>query len=106
MVSQNTIRIDVARDFSRYPGGRYYSDGPYNGERFRKEFLVPILKDGRRVQVFLDGTRGYGSSFLEEAFGGLIREHYTYDQLAQSFELISKNPILLAEIHRYIKSAQ
>lgn len=66
--------IDVASDFSRTPGGRYYSDGPASGEKFREEFLLPALKQHEIVTINLDGTRGYPSSFLEEAFGGAIRK--------------------------------
>jgi hypothetical protein len=70
--------IEVAKDFSRTPGGRYFSDGPHSGQMFRDRYLVPALQAAKRsddrVVVVLDGTRGYLSSFLEEAFGGLVRE--------------------------------
>jgi hypothetical protein len=70
--------INIAKDFSRTPGGRYFSDGPFSGQMLRDRYLVPALKaaerEGDRIVVVLDGTRGYLSSFLEEAFGGLVRE--------------------------------
>jgi hypothetical protein len=70
-----TIRV---ADYSRSPGGRFRSDGPYSGEWFREEVVKPALEDalGRddQLEVELDGTSGYGSSFLEECFGGLIRK--------------------------------
>lgn len=65
--------IRIAKDYSRYPGGRYRRLGKYSGEEFRDDFLRPALEQGCEVKVVLDGTEGYGSSFLEEAFGGLIR---------------------------------
>lgn len=69
--------INIANDFSRYPAGRTRIDGPDNGERFRKELLLPRLQDAIKNRgiliVVLDGARSYGSSFLEEAFGGLVR---------------------------------
>lgn len=69
-----TIRVV---DFARSPGGRYASDGPYSGELFRDQVLVPELAKAIEAKdvlvVELDGTSGYGSSFLEEAFGGLVR---------------------------------
>jgi len=69
--------LSIAESFSRYPAGRYPSDGPYNGQRFRDQFLRPALQQaastGDRLVVVLDGVIGYSSSFLEEAFGGLIR---------------------------------
>lgn len=66
--------IKVASDFSRTPGGRYLSDGPASGEQFRNEVLLPALAQHSRVTIDLDGARGYPSSFLEEAFGGAVRE--------------------------------
>lgn len=64
--------IHIAKDFSKTPVGRYRTDGPDSGERFREDYLVPNLKKGD-VVIVLDGTEGYPSSFLEEAFGGLLR---------------------------------
>ncbi|MCF1450158.1 DUF4325 domain-containing protein [Agrobacterium vitis] len=64
-------------DFSHYPAGRDDDDGPYNGAKFRDAVLIPALrqalKNGEKVVVFLDDVKSYGSSFLEEAFGGLLR---------------------------------
>ena len=69
--------VDVARDFSRLPGGRFARLGPYSGEEFRRNVLVPALmrvrETGGHVVVRLDGVAGYPASFLEEAFGGLVR---------------------------------
>lgn len=66
--------INIAREFSETPMGRYHpTDGPDTGQRFREDFLVPALKQGP-VTVDIDGTEGYGSSFLDEAFGGLVYE--------------------------------
>lgn len=73
------MTIDIAERFSRHPAGRVASDGPDNGERFRNEILVPALNEAMeldedvRVIVDIDGCRSFGSSFLEEAFGGLAR---------------------------------
>src|SRR4051794_11152011 len=65
--------ISVARDFSPYPGPRYVGQGPNSGEKFRK-VLAAVLRTQKRVTVDLDGTTGFGSSFLDEVFGGLIRQ--------------------------------
>lgn len=37
----------------------------------------------------LDGTYGLGPSFLEEAFGGLIRKGFDYGQLMSVFKFKS-----------------
>lgn len=68
--------INIARDFSDVPSGRRRIDGPASGEAFREDILKGVLQNHKRVVVELDGTEGYGSSFLEEAFGGLIRKKY------------------------------
>ncbi len=98
--------INIQRDFSRYPAGRYKDDGPYNGEKFREDFLVPALRNSTiQVDLELDGVRGYNSSFLDEAFGGLVREHgFTADELLQRLNLISKDSSLIREIREYIGS--
>ncbi len=68
------ITIDVANEFNRWPAGRFRRDGRYSGERFRQEFLVPALRKQGTVTIKMDGAAGYGPSFLEEAFGGLVRK--------------------------------
>ena len=77
MESKLSIRkVSIAKDFSEYPAGRLEEDGPWNGEKFRNEHLLPAMmdEDTNRVEVDFDGLAGCGSSFLEEGFGGLIRE--------------------------------
>lgn len=70
------FRLNV-RDFTTTPGPRYSRLGDGSGEEFRKVHLVPAFEQARekgvRLVVDLDGTSAYGSSFLEEAFGGLAR---------------------------------
>lgn len=95
--------INIERDFSRYPAGRYLTDGPYNGEKFRKEFLVPALSEStEKVIVELDGARGLGSSFLEEAFGGLVRTGYSAEEVLKRIDLKSEDASLIEEIKEYI----
>lgn len=97
------VTINVARDFSRYPSGRYRSDSRSSGQQFRDDYLAPPLREGARVLVELDGTLGYGSSFLDEAFGGLRRDlKFSSGFLAKSLILITQNPILKAEIQGYL----
>lgn len=76
-MTRNIVSIDVSK-FSETPGGRYERYGKFSGERFRREMLAPALRKAREsgdlVQVRIDTVRrSYQSSFLEEAFGGLIR---------------------------------
>ena len=71
MANKGKKVISLAQDFSRHPGPRFVNQGPHSGERFRR-VLVKALSEYERIVVDLDGTTGIGSSFLDEAFGGLI----------------------------------
>ena len=74
MNRNNTKKIAFAEEFTRYPAGRYRRDGPFNGTTFRQEHLVPALRNFDKVEVNFDGVAGFGYSFLEEAFGGLVQK--------------------------------
>lgn len=67
-----TVRV---ADFTNYPGPRYEELGEGSGEEFRDKFLWPAFQQDKDIVIDLDGVAGYGSSFLEEAFGGLIRTY-------------------------------
>ena len=95
--------ISIATDFSRSPAGRFISDGPNSGERFRRDFLVPGLQRHERLLIDLDGTRGIGSSFLEEAFGGLVRLGFSASDLMRKLAFKSRDPSLETEIRSYWK---
>jgi hypothetical protein len=101
------ITIRVAQDFSRHPAGRLKSDGPFSGELFRQKLLVPALRAGERLLIVLDGARGYGSSFLEEAFGGLVRkEGFSNEQVEKALAFESEDASLTEEIREYIHDAK
>ena len=69
-----TKTITIAQDFSKFPAGRFREDGNASGTAFRDDLLVTALRSAERVMVVFDGVAGFSSSFLEEAFGGLVRE--------------------------------
>ncbi len=100
-------KISVARDFSTIPLGRFPDDSPFNGATFREEWLVPALAQHKAIEVNLDGAEGYGSSFLEEAFGGLVRLHgFNATELIGQIALVSnEDPTLIEEIRQYIREA-
>ena len=80
--------IKIATDYSDTPLGRYPADGNFNGQRFREEFLVPALSIEGGTVVDLDNVEGFGSSFLDEAFGGLVREgHFTAEELRKKLQV-------------------
>lgn len=97
-----TALISIAADFSPFPAGRYREDGPFPGEVFRDEKLIPALRDNDEVIVNLDGTNGYGSSFLEEAFGGLVRCGFTENDLKKRLKIESSRESYKTRAWNYI----
>ena len=98
--------VNVGKDFSRYPAGRHPADGLYNGQTFREKFLREELKIGNSIQVILDDAISYGSSFLEEAFGGLIREEgISIETLKDCLSFVSADENLIFEIEQYLEDA-
>ena len=98
--------IKMGRDFSPCPGGRSRDDGPWCGEAFREDTLRPALAEEDVVVLHLDCAEGYGSSFLSEAFGGLVRSgDFTAEQLHRKLRLESHDAILVREIWSYIDDA-
>lgn len=104
-------KIDIGKDFSETPMGRYYpQDGNHCGQKFREDILVPALKEYDKVVVQIDDVEGYGSSFLEEAFGGLIRsEGFTKSHLDSKLEIVLEDPafeVYRTLILKHIKTAK
>ena len=105
-IEVSNVHLSVIK-FSTTPFGRYREDGSGNGETYRKEYLLPVLKSGASVIVDLDGTeQGYGSSFLVEAFANLIRkEGYSLKEIKERITFKSEDSDLLEEIDYYLKEA-
>ena len=106
------MRIKISSDFSKAPGPRYAAEGKHSGQEFREQILYPkvldALKSGVTLTIELDGTFGYGTSFLEEAFGGLIRENnLALGDLSSRLEFVSmEEPDLITEIMAYMQQAE
>ncbi len=101
--------IDIGKDFSRFPGGRVRSDGPFSGEAFREDFLIPAIRDYETVSVRIDSVLGYGSSFLEECFGGLVRQGIGVEALNKQLKIVCDDPVFKmfeVEIWEYIRAQQ
>jgi STAS-like domain of unknown function (DUF4325) len=99
--------ISIATDYSTSPAGRTPADGPFNGQRFRDSILAPALREAINqnavLVVDLDGAFSYSSSFLEEAFGGLVRTGlFSAAEITAHLELRSNDPIYAS----FVKDAQ
>jgi len=97
--------IAIAKDFSRYPAGRFVTDGPFSGEKFREECLKPVLDCNESAEIDFNGVRGFGSSFLEEAFGGLVRSGYSSESILSAFSFKAEDESLIDELKEYIADA-
>lgn len=100
------IKIKVL-DFTEVPGARYRTDGEGSGQEFREDYLEKYFENNRneKIVIDLDGTEGYATSFLEEAFGGLARK-FTSREVTERVSFISnEEPLLIKEIKRYIEEA-
>lgn len=102
------MKITVAKDFSSTPGGRYIKDGKFSGEEFRSFLINKLesLKGNEKLEIDLDGGFGYGSSFLEESFGGLIRLGFSAKMIHDKIVFKSdEEPGLIMRIRKYINEA-
>lgn len=106
--------LNIGKEFSKDPAGRYYTDGEGSGEEFREKFLLPYLKNlkpNEVLEIILDDeVEGYGSSFLVEGFAGIVKFGYL-----QSNEVLGKINLKFSDpdfefykekIIQYIKEAQ
>jgi len=97
------IKIKISDEFTKTPGARYYTDGPYSGEEFYDKLLKNKYEQatrlGVKLTVDLDNTDGYASSFLNEAFSRLGNEFGP--------EEVDKNLIIISnEVPKYIKKVK
>lgn len=103
MIMKKTINISI--DYTITPGARYIADGDFSGEEFLNKILEPkyrSLGEDEILEINLDGTDGYATSFLDEAFGGLARK-YGKNIVLQKLKFISdEEPYLIEEIKNYI----
>ena len=105
----DTTLIKIS-EFSTSPFGRVKDDGPNNGRRFRIEKLCRALKESSVIvdmDAGMDEGYEYGSSFLHEAFGGLIiHEGYELSVLERILTIRSKHEDVTMEIWDYIKDPE
>lgn len=96
------------KEFTKFPGARYKHLGPFSGEEFRDEKLIPAIEqNGKELVVNLDGVFGYGSSFLEEIFGGCVRKGIDPNiMIAVVDNIVSDDDEdLIEEIREYVNDA-
>ena len=103
-MSRNIIKL--TEDFHSDPFGRDAKDGDDNAQAFRKKHLIPALREYHRVVVDLSDYYYYGSPFLEETFGGMVREGFDLETLKKKLKVVhTELPSIVAESYHHIKRA-
>ncbi|RSB18561.1 STAS-like domain-containing protein [Citrobacter farmeri] len=98
--------ISVKDAIGRYPMGRFKKDGLGSAEELRDDYIIPALNKYDLVNIELDGVMGYGSSFLEEVFGGLVRSGLYDAGLIDRINIITDQLFYINEIKSHIEDAQ
>lgn len=97
--------IKIAKDFSITPGARHRTDGDFSGQEFFENILEvkykEVDKNNGVLTINLDGTDGYATSFLDEAFGGLARK-YGISVISKIIFISDEEPYLIEEIKSYM----
>ena len=107
----DSIKIKVC-DFSKTPGSRYRDEGTkaHSGQEFREDILEPNFKialaNNQKLFVDLDGTIGYGTSWIEEVFGGLARAYGKDKVLNILYFKSEEEDYLIGDIKQYINDAE
>jgi hypothetical protein len=98
--------LKISRDFSETPGARYYTDGDFSGEDFYENYLRHAFKealdDNSKLTIDLDGTEGYATSFLDEAFIRLTTAFGKQTVLDHIDIISTEEPDWIDEISTYI----
>jgi len=92
----------------QFQGPRYRELGDASGQEFREDHLLPWLKSmSGNVSAVIDfaGTRVFSPSFLEESFGGAVREDNTNREKFEKISFVNIDKIWHAKLMQYIKDA-
>ena len=107
-------RLKIAEEFSPVPIGRHRSDSKKSGEAFRDDLLFPrvdkAIKEKDVLVIDFEGMEGLSSSFLEEAFGGLVRvKGLPAETVIKTLKFIPMNSHFdpyIENVKAYIRDAQ
>ena len=104
------MKIKIAEEFSDTPGGRTIEEGAFSGELFRNQLLLKryteaIEKDEKLVVDF-DGAFGYPPSFLDEAFGGLVKVIQKKNILNNIIIISNDDLTIERKIKKYVADAE
>lgn len=86
------MKISIMKDFSEYPKLRYCDLSDNSAEKFYHTLLnqkfYEAVSESEILEVDIDYTAGYTSSFLDEAFGNLVYD-FTLEIVKKYLVIIS-----------------
>lgn len=104
------IRIKISSDFSEIPSGRTVAEGEHSGEEFRDTLLIHKYEDAERIndvlEIDFDDCYGFGTSFLEEAFGGMVRKYHKHGILNRIKIISTEDETIPENIRKFIEEAE
>lgn len=104
------IKIKISKDFSEIPGGRTIEEGDYSGEAFRDTVLIQKYEEAEQndeiLEIDFDDCYGFGTSFLEEAFGGLVRKYHKHGILRRIRIISFEDETIPDNIRKYVEAAE
>lgn len=104
------IKINISKEFSDAPGGRTIEEGEFSGEEFRDKILLPKFNNAEekneKLEINFDGCYGFATSFLEEAFGGMVRKYKKRNMLSRLVIISTEDETISGLIEKYIKAAE
>ncbi|QPS02481.1 STAS-like domain-containing protein [Acinetobacter johnsonii] len=114
MPKMENVIYDVGNEFHHRPMGRKKTDGEFSGEAFREKVLYPFFsnlinqKSDQILVLDFNNVSMAGSSFLEEAFGGLVRAGIKKELIQSHLKIlvdIELKELIEDRIFQYIKRA-
>ncbi len=98
------IKINV-KEFSDDPFGRDDNDGPFNGDKFRREYLSKAFKEYDKVIVDFSGLQAFpGTSFIGSAFIGLMtRDGVPYEMIRSKLDVLPKDSVYPESINMILE---
>lgn len=100
LMNAGNKEIEFVKVFTRYPGGRFRQEGQYSGEEFREDILKPALVTYDTIVLNLNGANGFPSSFIDEAFGGLVDDLGLGTVNKKLRIVVDDDPVTEAEIRK------
>jgi hypothetical protein len=94
-------KINIAKDFSAYPAGRFRSEGDASGEAFLLDHLlgklIVSIIENCLLEIDLNDMNGYPSSFISGSFGKITFELGKVMGQKKASELVKKHIVLKCE---------